>query len=473
MTLNSGRLAILFLSCSVLAGRPGSLLGQPVGVQSFCSDTPYSMGRWGSQFKGRPEAPNSDLKALAWARLEAAQGETAARWADFLQGRGTLVISLDAARRWLESAQAVCIRNGERLAVLEQYWRLARAYDDINTSRYRDGRISLEDHMLTRCTRLEAETWLADMRERHKQPATPAPGIHSPWATDNAPADSFQLLTERFVQRSVARKELVLARSEAVRRGLTHAYRGWLEGRPNSPGFSDDPFYGWSVRFLDAERELDPGRQVSIASLKRHWLATRGFHEAYQVRFLMGRISVDEYQHALFKLLEAAIWLKEGMARPAPPRPPEFARLVISWSDDAESVPLSSIYVQNIAKANFDLLHSDVKQLAQAKMEAARSECLARKEDFLAGRGMLALLHLACRRWLESQLAIGDSAADRLTALQRHWELAKQIEVINQERYQAKPIPIQDLLQTRYERLDAELRFAQTRQRQAKAAPGH
>jgi hypothetical protein len=105
--------------------------------------------------------------------------------------------------------------------------------------------------------------------------------------------------------------------------------------------------------------------------------------------------------------------------------------------------------------------------LAKAKMQAARMIIASRYKEFMAGRGSLDLLLEWSLNWLESERALSDKQADQIVAYERHWLLTKVIESVNNFRYENGRVPIQDCMQSKYFRLQAEMWLAQV---QAKTA---
>jgi hypothetical protein len=126
------------------------------------------------------------------------------------------------------------------------------------------------------------------------------------------------------------------------------------------------------------------------------------------------------------------------------------------------------LHCKELAKAKFEASRADLKELVRAKLDAARVECEYRAKEFQTGRGTLDILLGSTMRWLESELAASDAQADQVAALQRHWELAKKIEDISKGHYEAGRMPIQEYSQTRYFRLDAEIRLARARAKTGK-----
>jgi RNA polymerase sigma factor (sigma-70 family) len=95
--------------------------------------------------------------------------------------------------------------------------------------------------------------------------------------------------------------------------------------------------------------------------------------------------------------------------------------------------------------------------LLKEQLEAARTMTLGRWEEFLAGRGTLDILLEASHHLLQAELDLASKRSDRLTILEAHWQRLKDIETVNEARFQAGRVPIADFAQTRFNRARAEL----------------
>jgi outer membrane protein TolC len=114
------------------------------------------------------------------------------------------------------------------------------------------------------------------------------------------------------------------------------------------------------------------------------------------------------------------------------------------------------------------VLSANLTDLAKAKLEAARGEYEARFIQFVAGRGTLDFLLDTSRRLLDSERAVTTKEADLVAAFERHWIVTKQIEEVNKSRYDAGRISIEDLLQSTYFRLQAEIWLVEAREKNKK-----
>jgi hypothetical protein len=93
-------------------------------------------------------------------QLEAAQTMTKARWEEFLAGRGTLDILLEASHHLLQAELDMASKQSDRLAILEAHWQLLKDIETVNEAQFRAGRIPIADFAQTRFNRARAELWL-------------------------------------------------------------------------------------------------------------------------------------------------------------------------------------------------------------------------------------------------------------------------------------------------------------------------
>jgi hypothetical protein len=95
--------------------------------------------------------------------------------------------------------------------------------------------------------------------------------------------------------------------------------------------------------------------------------------------------------------------------------------------------------------------------LMKEQLEAAQTMTNARWEELLAGRGTLDILFEASQHLLQAELDLATKRADRLAVLEAHWQRLKDIETLNEARFQAGRVPIADFAQSRFNRARAEL----------------
>jgi hypothetical protein len=120
--------------------------------------------------------------------------------------------------------------------------------------------------------------------------------------------------------------------------------------------------------------------------------------------------------------------------------------------------PLDS--ARDLARAREDSTRTPLRELLTTRAETAWFYADWRFGNLRVGRGTLSLVLDGLDRAAEAGLEAAESPADRLAALSRRWETARAVEAINRARYEAGRIAFQDLAQTEFARLDAEVRLA-------------
>jgi hypothetical protein len=104
-----------------------------------------------------------------------------------------------------------------------------------------------------------------------------------------------------------------------------------------------------------------------------------------------------------------------------------------------------------------------IKSIIQQLFEAANVEAHNRWNNYVAGIGMLDMYLGGSRRLLEAERLLSKEKSHQVAALERHLKRMHEIENIAQARYEAGRIPVFDLAEPRYYRLQAELWLEQER----------
>jgi hypothetical protein len=261
------------------------------------------------------------------------------------------------------------------------------------------------------------------------------------------PSHIKELAKAKFEGSAIDRQALVRAKLEAAQSEYEGREKQYLAGQGTL-----DILLGSSRRLLDSDREVSRSDSDRIAALERYWQRSLLAEEINRTRAEAGRIPWKEYLITKFHLLGAQIelqrlwWLRDGFRSPVGGRPP------------SESLP-----AKDYARAKFEATKADPNDMAQARVEEIAYSVTARYKQFMAGQGTLDILLAESRWWLETELAQSAKPADRLAALERHWELAREVEDVNRARFEAHRIPVQDYLESLYARLDAELQWVQAR----------
>jgi hypothetical protein len=121
---------------------------------------------------------------------------------------------------------------------------------------------------------------------------------------------------------------------------------------------------------------------------------------------------------------------------------------------DEEKVSKLIVPLKKIEKGDDEL-----RRLLKERYNEAASELQARYKEFIAGRGDLDSLYEANRSLLESGLELTDKPEEKIALLAQRVGQAREIEQVNQGRYDAGRIPVQTLNRCRYLRLDAEIQL--------------
>jgi hypothetical protein len=100
-----------------------------------------------------------------------------------------------------------------------------------------------------------------------------------------------------------------------------------------------------------------------------------------------------------------------------------------------------------------------MKSLLKERYDAAFTECQGRWQDFLVGRGTLDIMLGCSGRLRDAERELSPRKADQIAALEAHWKRVQKVKGINQARFDAGQIAIQDLAESQYFRLDAEIQL--------------
>jgi RNA polymerase sigma factor (sigma-70 family) len=98
-----------------------------------------------------------------------------------------------------------------------------------------------------------------------------------------------------------------------------------------------------------------------------------------------------------------------------------------------------------------------MKSLLKARLEAAQTEMIARMKQHLAGRGTLDFLLDTSQRLRKAELELCIQKSDRLLVLENQVQIMKKIVELNQERFNAGRITVDDLKVAEFYLLDAEI----------------
>jgi hypothetical protein len=350
----------------------------------------------------------------------------------------------------------------DRLAVLATHWLSALNADQNVEAMYHMGRVSLADLMQVRQTRLGAEIKLraADDRQKLSDPF-PAPALS--FAVEEAlfGSGAKEVAKSAFATGQANLRALAVARRDAartsfqVRRGLfwvgAHEARGDLLLRLAAAQL--------------AEAELDPAGEPTpaerLAALATCWEYALAADQISGAKHTVGRASLADVMQARQARLDAEIKLrKAGQKLPDP-------FLVPTLPPHMLEDPNYDSIVTEVAKSAFEAGRANLHRLALARRDAAHTSFQERMWTFRAGTpdARLDLLSEAAGQLLEAELAILDDPAERLAAHERYWGLMRIAEDIVRRMYEVGRVSIADYMQSRCQRLNAEMRMRETEEK--------
>jgi hypothetical protein len=113
---------------------------------------------------------------------------------------------------------------------------------------------------------------------------------------------------------AAAPSRLARQRLEAARKTYEATWANYRERRA-----SQDSLYRWSLRWLEAERQLGGPRADQVAAFKGHWERMRELERLIANLQRVGQAVIDEVSAAEYYRVEAEIWLvqaREGKKNP-------------------------------------------------------------------------------------------------------------------------------------------------------------
>jgi hypothetical protein len=126
----------------------------------------------------------------------------------------------------------------------------------------------------------------------------------------------------------------------------------------------------------------------------------------------------------------------------------------------AEFIPLADI-PEDLLESLFSDKKGGAKtaSVLQDQYKAAREEADHRWGNLVAGRGSLDLTLGSFRRMLKVELDLCAKKVDVVAVLEAQLQRTRDVETVNQSRFDAGRISIQDLEQSRFYRIRAEIRL--------------
>jgi hypothetical protein len=403
-----------------------------------------------SQFfaRAKREARYARLDRSAHEKVELLYWAYYSRRREFLAGRGTLDLCLAGTIRLRNAELAVAANVNERLAAYERCWFYNKEILDVNEARSKAGRIPIQDLLQSKHGFFGATIELV-------QASKAKGGPFQPVGTALPPYIEMSLQSLAQAKAMIAKADLAVlseSRAAAARGACEARFREFLERRGTL-----DILLEAALQWLDSERAVYGNKADPIAFATRRIqlmaLIDAENHERYQDV----RIPIQDYLESHFYLQDAELELLDARAAASRQASPE--------SGIGPRAPhfLTESDLRPVAKVLWEATRADRAGLLQARAKSAHGEWVARRQEFLAGRGTLDnVLHASLRR-LYAELARHDRQADHVVAFETNWVFMREAEEINRARTEAGRIPTKEYFETRYYRLEAEQWLAEAR----------
>jgi hypothetical protein len=448
------RVALLSTICFILTFI-GPLAGQPQrGPEVPRNPEPDGFLPQGSLdakelARARFQVSQAKPRDLAQARLDAAIVEHQA-WQRLYSDKKVATESvLRSALRVQEARQALSKQEADRAAVAEARWRYAYLLERWDHAMYEAGRIPIGHFMATRLARLEAEQDLNAVAKT----APSANGL-SELAVEPMLDHALDMAKERFEASQRKPEQIARARLEAACSLYDSQLHDWSAGK-----LTVLRLYDAAERALAATIALNPDAPTQLAAMEQHWLHQRVAERSNGLQFETGRIPIQDLAQSKIHRINAEIGLLEFRAK-YPQVRPASPPLAVRFPEGAAAEP----YFQpsDIARWKHQLGQTDVAQLSQQRLEAARTVLASMTRMFQAGKDNGGLPP-ASVQLLQAELAVATTEADRQRAIDRHWWRVWQFESLANRQYMSGRAPVYDYVKVLGYLLDAEIRMAEAR----------
>jgi len=201
-----------------------------------------------------------------------------------------------------------------------------------------------------------------------------------------------------------------------------------------------------------AELALADSARSRLAIVERAWRWLRFMDEVMHEAWDRGRVSYKEWLDCQHARLTQEIELCQAQRTMQATHVP----LPLSRSRRPEVDTTGLLFSKQLARDKFEASRADPKELARARLHPAECSAQSRLANLMAGRGTLEFTLQAWWRLLQTRLAVLDKEADRRAALEYYWQATTEIDDIDQARYVAGRINLQDCMRAREARLAAE-----------------
>jgi hypothetical protein len=347
----------------------------------------------------------------------------------------------------------------DRQAALATRWLFALSAEQITEAKYRVARVSLADLMQARRARLDAEIKLreASVGKKLSDPFVPSLplGLERPFVN----FDEKEVAKSAFEAGQADLRDLARARRDAARIEFQVCHEKYLR---NAPDATLDILLESVAHLAEAKlAALDnptPADRLAVlaarqqSALYAEWIFEAMYHS--------GRVSLADWMQGRYARLESEIKLREADAGR------KLLDPFLTCSFPLQLVePFFGLGPKEVAKSAFEAGRADLRDLAQARRDAARVGFQERYEKYLQGAqdATLDVLLEASRQLLEVELGLHDDPAEQVAALERYWGIMRAAENVAGAKYASGRVSLADYAQAKYYRLGAEIRLLQAR----------
>jgi hypothetical protein len=374
--------------------------------------------------------------------VNAARRQWSARFLEFLAGRGSLDILLEASLCQMAAERQAADNDTEKLDALGNHWERAFLIAFVNKARHDAGRIPTKEYFECVAFRLDGENEFANLQVSagHRLPFPPGQGMAL-----NQPNLAKDLAKAK---RAAAEPDSVKIR-DSKRELSTWAFWGRIWAFLGGYG-SLDIILEDSRKWLGADLDVATSPAERLAAYERHWESTQMVETINSYRHEAGRIPVQDFAQSTSARLDAQIRVLQAS------RGRDFAQAWTGGSEMARFLMRDREAVDPVvfAKIKFAAVRSHIDDLIRQRLIAQRTQYDARFTEFVAGRGTLDILLEAIEDLADAERAAG---VPELQVLERRVLRLISVAKINEERYLAARIPVQDFYQPIYYLTKAKL----------------
>jgi hypothetical protein len=465
MSRPSTLVALLSGFLAVSAAHPVAAQQPPLPESELVTPTPDLLGAK-ELAKAKFAAVHANVRDLFRELREAARDDLLARFQEYVAGRGTRDVLLEAMTLVRDAARAADDSPAARLAAAEAYWAQAWEADTINEWKFRAARLSLSDYAQTRYLRLDAEIALIQARAEPGRACGSSVKVIDvgPLREDSTGVDPTwekKFARDKFATTRSALPELARQRVRAAREWEQARAWEYLAGRGTL-----DILLQAARHVLDAELALSDKPVDRAAAWERYWTRAKVFELVNEMKYRSGRLSLADRMQTRYARLDAEIGWAEARAGQEKAGIPEGGKQASHLPADLLEVELPEAGTDEaraLVKAKQAAVHADMLQLKRERLEAVRVQYQEREHEYLMERGWQEILLESGQQLRSAELAVSKMPTERAAACERHWTRAWLIENTNEQKYQAGRLSLADFAESRYFRLEAEIAWARAR----------